>query len=1191
MFLEVFRFECRHQLRSKLFAIVSILFFVMAFLATASEYVNVGGSDRAININATFAIITTQFTFSIIAMFAAVVFVANTITRDYENKTAELFFTTNLRERDYLCGRFLGGFVFAFLATCAPLLGILIGSFMPWLDPERIGAFALAPYWYSIWAVTLPNVFITCGLFFSAAALARSMFAAYVVALGLFVFSVVVGLNTDAETMAVTSVLDPFGAIALSEVTRYWTVFERNTLIPEMSGSLLYSRMLWIGLTFAALSVTALRFRFTLAPARKLLRRRRTRPASGAVPVAGDAVIVPRFDRWSPVRQFASQLRMEVRGIVRSAPFYVLLTIGILNVGMSFYSVIEQWYGTPVLPVTRMMIDTIAGSFLFVVMIIIVYYSGELVHRERQVGLADITDATPYPNGMMVLAKITSLWFIVAALLGVVMLTSIAVQTLNGFYDYELPLYLAGLFGALGWNYFLLCVLAIFIQVLSPNKFVGMLIALSLIIGRDVLDSFGFEHYLYYFFGTYQTPYSDMNGYGHFVIPFVSSGIYWSMLSVVLVAIAHLFFQRGLYEGFADRLRVAQDRLSGRVVATATAGMLAFLCAGSWIFYNTNIVNEYVTTKEEEAIQADYEKAYKQYERMPLPATIDLQAEVDIFPDERRVESRGTAVLVNRTDAPMGELHFTIPPEIRINELSIPGSRAVEENGELGYHRFALIEPLAPQASIEIAWDLSWLNEGFVNYSETHRVVYNGTFVDNTMIMPIPGYVSGLELEDNGTRRENGLGPAERMPKYGDPDFVGIGLVGAERANFRARVSTVEDQIAVAPGYLKKEWIENGRRYFEYEMDEPIWPSVPFLSARYEVVRGQWNDVNLEVFYHPKHAYNVSAMLSGAKKSLDYFTREFTPYQYRQFRIFEFPAYEMFAQSFPNTIPYSEAIGFVADLRDEKKIDSVFFVTAHELAHQWWGHQVAGASTQGSAVITETLAQYSALMVMEDEFGPQMMRRFLKYELDRYLNGRGAELIEELPLMYSENQPYIHYQKGALVMYALQDAIGEGQVNLALRNFLAKFGMKGPPYPKSGDLISEFRAVAGPEHQDLITDLFERILLFDVKVTDTEVTETDDGRFKVAVTVDARKLEADGEGRETEVPLASYLDLGVFPSADGIEGLGDDDLPPPLYFERRKVVSGIQTFEVIVDERPDKVGIDPYNKMIDRNPDDNLRSI
>jgi aminopeptidase N len=371
-------------------------------------------------------------------------------------------------------------------------------------------------------------------------------------------------------------------------------------------------------------------------------------------------------------------------------------------------------------------------------------------------------------------------------------------------------------------------------------------------------------------------------------------------------------------------------------------------------------------------------------------------------------------------------------------------------------------------------------------------------------------------------------------------------------------------------------------------MDAPIWPFFSFSSARYEVARDRWNDVAIEIYYDAKHPYNVPSMIESTKRGLDYFTREFSPYQYRQFRVLEFPRYALFAQSFPNTIPYSEGLGFVADLRDPKDIDYVFYITAHELAHQWWAHQVLGARMQGMTVPVETLAQYSALMVMEKQFGPEKMRRFLKYELDNYLQSRGGELIEELPLMLVEDQPYIHYRKGSLVMYALKDLIGEDKVNLALRNFLAKWAFKSAPFPTSQDLVNEFRAVALPEHQQAITDWFEKITLYDLKVTGARAVPAGDG-YDVTVDIAAEQLEATGEGDESVVPLSAYLDVGVFPepSAD----LGDNDLPPPLYFAKHLVKSGEQTIRVHVAEVPARVGIDPYNKMVDRNPDDNLRAL
>ncbi len=1185
MFFEIFRFECRYQLRSPLFGVVAGLWFLIAFLISGTEAVSVGGVGANINLNANFAILQIQYTLTVLGLFPAVAFVAGAITRDYEAKTAQLLFSTGVSARSYFFGRFAGGALFATLVGIAGLLGTLFGTFMPWLDTERLGPFTAAPYVFSIWAIIIPNLLIISALFFSVAALTRSMMAAYVAALGFFIAYIVIASVTDQETIGLMALGDPFGLTAFGEITRYWTVFDRNFGMPEVTSTLLYNRLIWAGISGVVLLIAAWRYRFNLSPAPKI-RLRRKRKVPKPAPAARSDLLVVQPIEGGDLARFLSQLRMDVRGMTRSIPFYVLLAFGMLQVVGSTIAATTQVFGTPVYPLTGTLILFVGGSFTLAVLIIVIYYSGELVHRERQAELHEIVDATAYPNWIMVLSKVAALWFVIASMLLVVMFTAMLVQIFNDFYRFELLLYLKGLYGVLGTYYFLICVPAVLVQVLSPNKFIGMVIFLAIFLGVQTLPSLDYQHYLYQY-AIPPAPYSDMNGYGHFVERLVSFVVYWGAFAGLLIIAAHLFFRRGYPGSARAQLTVAGNRWSG-VVATWTAVLaMVFIGTGAWIFYNTNVLNEYVTSDEQEKRQADYEKAYKRFEDLPKPELVDLEVAVDIFPESRRLESRGKGRMVNRKQVPIEVLHLSVPTPLTINDITIAGAVLETADEDHDYYQYRFKEPLPPGADTTLTWDLSWINEGFHNTGGTTRVVENGTFVNNTEIMPLPGYQSGRELIDNNIRREHGLPAVERLPELGDPEHLGENQFAVgERTAFRAVVSTAEDQIAIAPGYLQKEWLEEGRRYFSYEMDAPIWPFVSFSSARYEVAEDQWNDVKIEVYYDPAHPFNVPNMIESTKASLDYFTQAFSPYQYRQFRILEFPRYQTFAQSFPNTIPYSEAIGFAADLRDDKRIDYVFYVTAHEMAHQWWGHQVVGANMQGATILVETLAQYSALMVMEDAFGEEKMRRFLKYELDNYLQSRGGELIEELPINKVENQGYIHYRKGSLVMYALKDVIGEDKVNLALRNTLSKWGFRNHLFPTSMDLIAEFRAVAEPEHQDLITDLFEKIVIYDLKVTETEVAEVDEG-FEVTMTVAAAKFEADGQGEETEVALDQALDVAVF--AKDTEELGDDDLPPALHFERIRITDGEQTFTFTVSEQPGRVGIDPYVKMIDRNPDDNVK--
>ena len=323
--------------------------------------------------------------------------------------------------------------------------------------------------------------------------------------------------------------------------------------------------------------------------------------------------------------------------------------------------------------------------------------------------------------------------------------------------------------------------------------------------------------------------------------------------------------------------------------------------------------------------------------------------------------------------------------------------------------------------------------------------------------------------------------------------------------------------------------------------------------------------------------------------ALDYYRTNFGPYQFDYARIIEFPGYQSFAQAFAGTMPYSESIGFAADVRDPDKIDYVTYVTAHELAHQYWAHQVVGADMQGGTLSSETLAQYSALMVMKKIYGPDKIRRFLKYELDGYLGGRKGEVTEELPLIRVENQQYIHYRKGSLAMYLLQERLGEAAVNRALANFVAKYRFRGAPYQRSTDLIDMFRQQANtPQQQALITDLFEKITVYDLKASKATVSKSSDGEWTTRLSVTAHKYYADGKGVETETPLSENIEVGVFTERPG---QGSFDAGNVLVMKRQPIRSGQQVITLKTRKKPLFAGIDPYNFYIDRNSDDNVTAV
>lgn len=272
-------------------------------------------------------------------------------------------------------------------------------------------------------------------------------------------------------------------------------------------------------------------------------------------------------------------------------------------------------------------------------------------------------------------------------------------------------------------------------------------------------------------------------------------------------------------------------------------------------------------------------------------------------------------------------------------------------------------------------------------------------------------------------------------------------------------------------------------------------------------------------------------------------------------------------------------MGFIAKVRDKDPecFDYPFFVTSHELAHQWWGHQVAGGHVQGASMLSESLAEYSALMVQEKEYGPKQMRKFLKYELDHYLTGRGSEDKGELPLELDEGQDYIHYNKGSLVFYALKDYMGEDTVNRVLREYIRDIAFQQPPFTRAIDLVERFKkAATTPELKVLIEDLFERITIYDNR-TDSIDCRKVENHYQVTIKGFSRKLRADEAGKEIELPMHELVDVGLFDQDNNI-----------LYLKKHIISTGNNEIRINVSSAPSKGGIDPLNKLIDKVSSDNL---
>lgn len=1211
MFKQIFLFELKLWLKKPATYIFFLVFFGLSMLLTAAVAGLLGGasedSNVVINSASTIAGVLNGINTDIIGAIILISIIAPAVYKDFQYNMHPLIFTKPITKFGYMFGRFSAAFLIALFVLSGTIIGHMITCSFPGIEAEKLGPFSIMNYVQPFLIFVIPNTLLVGAIFFSLVTFSRNMIAGYVGCVALILIKGIAGsLLGDLDNQSLASVIEPFGEQALSKITKYWTPVEQNTLPIPFEGVLLYNRLLWLGVGVGITAMTFIRFRFSQfnEPVSFFRRKQKESLSIASAPVQSLSDIpkaaqefTTRFSR----KQTWFLAKFEFSKIVKSVFFLIIVALSIL----SFVAVSSQLsliYGTSTFPVTYQILQVGASIFQFFMMILIVFYSGIVVWRERDAKVDELVGASPLAPWVNFASKLIALVMVQAVLLLVIMLTGICLQMYDGYYKVEVIQYIKELYGFKLIGLTLICVMGMAVQVIINNKYVAYFVAALILILMPIafnLLEWNNAMYQYNSSGP-RLPYSDMNGYGHGIYPFLIFKLYWIGFATILVVLSNVLWVRGKERGFRNRMRIAKISMTGRAKVAMTLGILVFLLTGGFIYYNTNILNKNTSGSAQEKSQAEFEKKYKKYLKTQQPRIVAANWNVDIFPKELGAKMKGYFILKNKSQKNVDSIIVNMLPTVQINEFKFEKQATeVLKDKDNGFYIYKLASALKPGDSLRMDMDLEYFKKGFENTNPGTEIVYNGSFF-NSMGMPSFGYNEQGELTEDAARKKYGLGKKERMADVNDSVALMNNYItsDADWIDFECVVSTVPDQIALAPGYLLKEWEKDGRKYFHYKMDCKILNFYSFLSAKYEIRKDIWvpaagsmntAPVAIEIYYHKGHEYNIDRMITGIKKSLDYFTKNFSPYQHKQVRILEFPRYATFAQSFPNTIPFSEGIGFIAkvDDKDPESIDYPFYVTSHEVAHQWWAHQVIGGSVQGATVMSETMSQYSALMVMEKEYGKQAMKKFLKYEMSQYLKGRATEGKKERPLMLCENQQYIHYNKGSVIMYALRDYIGEDTLNAALAKYIKKVACQEPPYTNSVEFVNFMRAATPDSLKYIITDMFEKITLYENKATKCSYTKTPEGKYLVKFSVECKKFWADSVGKMKETKVADWVDIGVFGSKE-VDGKKTDT---ELYLQKRKMTKDKMDFEVLVDEEPVKVGIDPYNKLIDRTPDNNSRSM
>ena len=1217
MFSTIYLHEIKTWFKKPLFYIFAAIMFLLAILIMAAG-LGVFSSDNVTvtsntYLNSPLAITGILSQLAMLAYLLIPSITGGTIDRDFKNNMHNVLYSYPLTKVQYLLAKFSAAMTVNLCVAAATILGLLVGSILPGANEALLGPFNLWSYVQPFAFIIFPNVLFYSAIVFAIVVFTRNMNIGFMAILTMIIIQLIATSAADnADDKFFYSLLDPMANVALADATEYWTPVEQNKKAIPMAGNLLYNRLLWGAISFVILFVIIARFNFSQhASSISLFKKKAIRSVkknSSKVERIEMPEVATDFSIAGQLKTLWHLVKSDTKYIITGWPFIIIsfLAIVLTFVMMSFSQLI---YNTSILPKTWTMLAEPSTYMVLFSFLLIHLYAGFLMDRSRAAHIYQIVDVTPTKNWIFLVSKGISLLLMTAFLQVVLILCGIAFQTVNAFHDYQIDLYIFQAFLINVWKYVPWILMALLVHTLIKNKWLGLVTLLVLAIGIPLLqNAIGVEQAIYDFNSGGTPSPSDFDGYGSVLPRFYTFRVYWISFGMILLMAAILFYRRGMGTNVKGRLAFAKARLSTPVIAIATVCLVVFLGIGSYSWYINNVENEVLSGKEREELQVQAERDLGKFAGIPQPRLVAVNTFMDMYPESRDFKAGATFTMINKDSVAIDTLHVNLtdyPTEITLDR----DAEIVYDNEDYNYKMYAFETPMQPGDTLVFKFTMH--NEESKFLDNKSPISANGTFVNYGMF-PSIGYDERFEIRNTQVREKYELAPKDRMPDANKPGARDRNYIGgySDWIDFEATLSTSPDQIAIAPGYLIKEWEEDGRKYFHYKMDAKMLNFYSFLSAKYEVMKEEYQGINLEIYHHPDHTYNLDRMMNGMKKGLDYYNASYTPYQHKQVRIIEFPkSYGSFAQAFANTIPFSEGVGFVADVDDEDQdaVDYPLAITAHELAHQWWAHQVIGAQAKGATLLSESLSEYSSLKVLEKTYGKNQMRRFLKDAMDGYLTGRTGEQIKEQPLMYNENQQYIHYNKGSVVLYAMSDYLGEDVFNGVAKRFAEKYQFQGRPYPVAPEFVEDLRAVTPDSLQYLVTDMFETITLYDNKVEDATYTELPDGTYAVNVKALISKYRSAKKGKKeykstlgdslsftpegeedaiASLPLADYIEVGIFGEEN--EDTGEENV---LYLEKVKVSDINNNFDIIVDQKPTEAGVDPFNKLIDRRGSDNRKKI
>jgi len=1182
LFLKLLQFEFNLHFRSYTLYIMILLFSILG-IDNVLDFDHKGINDASpYRINFFIA------SMSIGSIFIAVILTIHSVLRDKKNKFEEIVFSTALTKNNYFLSRYLGIFLCTLIVNSFAVFGYFLGLFTSGEYSDSI-PFNFLHYLWPWFIFMSVNVFIHTAIVYSTAVLTRSSIYTYLSGLLILVFfwinsiyikSPLIGGNliSNPKVLDFVSMIDSFGLAAFFKQSLIWTPYEKNNLMIELSGEILINRIIWICFILLLLIASYYKFSFRIVNQKSKTVAINEDQKSKTKYRSFSASIEPKTNQ---LNSYISLNKISFYDVFKNKAFaFILLAWGVLIFSASYFMMKgEDIFGSRY-PTTDFITGIVSESLEGLGLIIIVFYSGELIWKSRDLNFHEILFSAPVSKVTFFISKISVLSYIVFLLITIGILFGLTLQCTSGYTQYNILLYLS-LYYYSGIPLILIGLFSLFMQIVFRRKYIAMILTGGIILFfRQLSPQFISNQPMLQFlvFERISSRYSDLTGYGQFAKPFHGMLIYWSSIIAILTLFSLALWNRKIQLESIVSQKLILKKIFLKNKNLASLFLLIFIASSGYNYYNFHILNKNSRNKDSYLFNEQYEKKYKKYESLPIPQIVDVKTEVEIFPSSRRYKVKANYKIENTGNKNIQ--HIFLCSKKHLKEIELENSNLVFKDSHLKSALYILDKPLKPGEQLTLRFKV---DEKIVGYDSSLEVMENGSCFSHADFDPYLGYVNFLEIEDHNERKKRGL-PKRKKLAYNDPHLQASDKFSFHKVNYENIISTSKDQTAIASGQLINQWQQNNRNYFHFCSESKIKRTMSYYSARYQKQTRSANGVNIEMYYHPSHHHNINAIMDYTEATLNYTSSNFSPYQHDHLRIVEVSGQRGYGgRAMAGVISMSEKSMYTKDITNpDEKINVVARRTIHEVAHQWWGHQLSPKKVEGGTILTEALCKYTEAVVLEKLLGKGMQRRLANYTLRRYLISRANANSPEPPLYLTSTQTYLGYSKGYMVLSALKELLGEKQVNLALQNLLTNH-CDGPT-ATSLDLINELYNVAPKKHHRLIDDWMKKVIVYDLKLSDVSYKNLLNGKYEVSIQIKAHRYETQETGKKRAINIDEPIKIGLFSKHPNNLKLSET----AMHLQTVHIKNNTTNIKITVDNLPKYIGIDPYLTRIDIESSDNL---